>query len=134
MGTEAALRLSSAALHSADLAHPTLVWELHKKLSLLCAEEFYAQYTEEQKLGLPSLPFMGKDPSFLPGLAPAQIGFIRFVTVPLWSAFDRALAAGESLAHVLETMKDNQSTWTEISDAYQSECKSERSPSKVTGS
>eukprot|EP00443_Scrippsiella_acuminata_P001248 CAMPEP_0115191626 /NCGR_PEP_ID=MMETSP0270-20121206/12627_1 /TAXON_ID=71861 /ORGANISM="Scrippsiella trochoidea, Strain CCMP3099" /LENGTH=936 /DNA_ID=CAMNT_0002604853 /DNA_START=108 /DNA_END=2915 /DNA_ORIENTATION=+ len=63
-----ALELCTAMLHSADLVHPALPWRIHKQRSLQVAAEFFSQFEEEQRLGLPTLPFMGKDPNHLGGL------------------------------------------------------------------
>jgi len=114
--SESALRLASAVLHCADLSHPTLPWSLHQRLSMLCAEEFFAQYQEEQRLGLPSLPFMGKDPTVVSALAPTQVGFIRFVAAPLWSALTCAVGRPAMLGDALATLNANQDLWQQLAD------------------
>jgi len=112
---DAALNLTRGLLHCADIVHPTLPWKLHKRQSLLLAAEFFAQYEEEQRLGLPSLPFMGKDPNSLPALAPIQVGFIQFVEVPLWKALN--LAVGEDmLAFTLTNLETNRQVWQQLAD------------------
>lgn len=116
---EASLNLMTAILHCVDLSHPALPWVLHRRLSLQCAEEFFQQYTEEQKLGLPSLPFMGKDPKHVPGLASSQVGFIKFVAEPLWFSLDSATKCGNGLTEALQNMSENHEIWQRITDGQE---------------
>lgn len=116
LDAECSLKLSSVVLHCADLAHPTMPWNTHVQMSLLCAQEFYAQFQEEQRLELPSLPFMGKDPTNLVGLAPTQVGFVKFVAAPLWSALHHLIPGTAMLERVLETVSSNENTWQQIAD------------------
>lgn len=109
------LKLGSALLHCADLVHPAMPWEVHKQMSNLIAEEFYAQYQEEERLGLPTLPFMGKDPKNLPELAPIQMGFIQFVAKPLWSAMS-FIAGKNIMEEVVMNVGDNKDRWKRIAD------------------
>uniref|UniRef100_A0A7S4T1X7 Phosphodiesterase n=1 Tax=Alexandrium monilatum TaxID=311494 RepID=A0A7S4T1X7_9DINO len=110
---DACLKLGSALLHSADLGHPALPWKAHKRMSLLIAEEFYTQHQEETRLGLPTLPFMGKDPNNLRELAPIQVGFLQFVARPLWSAMSFA-AGQDTLSEVVENIAGNMRRWEEL--------------------
>lgn len=112
---EEALRMGTAVLHSADLVHPALPWRIHKQRSLLIASEFFSQYKEEARLGLPTLPFMGKDPLYLGPLAPIQVGFIQFVAAPLWSALN--FAVGEDhFAFVKRNVECNRKIWQAVAD------------------
>jgi len=113
---ESALKLGGVILHCADLSHPTLPWVLHHRMSLCIAQEFYAQFQEESRLGLPSLPFMGKDPNDMVGLAPTQVGFIRFVAVPLWTALGRLIPGTDILEKVIKAVAENQDSWQMIAD------------------
>merc|ERR1712194_453878 len=115
LDNETALKLETAILHCADLAHPAFTWSVHRKMSGLMANEFYFQYNEEQKLGLPSLPFMGKDPQHFREIAPIQVGFVQFVVVPLWKAL-RFSAGGDLLDEVVENVDANKSRWQQIAD------------------
>merc|ERR1712014_218175 len=109
-------RLDVALLHCADLVHPTCPWSIHGKMSLRLSAEFYSQFQEEERLGLPTLQFMGKNPNDgLAGLAPVQQGFIQFVVVPLWSALN--FAAGEnSMDEVIQNLETNRKVWQQIGD------------------
>lgn len=109
----AALGLYGALLHLADLSHPCKPWRVHKRLSLSIATEFFDQYTQEDRLGLPTLPFMGKDPQRpLQELAPLQTGFLNFVIVPLWTSFDTF--TGKKLSSVIQNMEANKTYWKRV--------------------
>jgi len=112
---DGSLLLSQVLLHAADIIHPALPWGVHKWMSTRIAEEFYTQFQEEDKLGLPSLPFMGKDPHALLGLAPVQVGFIKFVELPMWSGINSY--TGEDLfSMVIQNVEKNQQRWQRIAD------------------
>lgn len=112
---DSGLKLGSALLHCADLVHPAMPWRVHKQMSILIAEEFYAQYQEETRLGLPTLPFMGKDPKVLPDLAPIQVGFLQFVAQPLWSALS-FFAREELLNEVVLNVTENKDRWKRLGE------------------
>jgi hypothetical protein len=118
---DVALSFCSVVLHCVDLAHPTMPWEMHKRLSLLIAEEFYSQHQEEVRLGLPAMPFMGKDPADLQSLAPTQVGFIRFVALPVWEALMQTTependADDAMLPEALQRTRINQDSWQCIAE------------------
>eukprot|EP00929_Paragymnodinium_shiwhaense_P118365 TRINITY_DN90295_c0_g1_i1.p1 TRINITY_DN90295_c0_g1~~TRINITY_DN90295_c0_g1_i1.p1 ORF type:complete len:1020 (-),score=154.30 TRINITY_DN90295_c0_g1_i1:118-3177(-) len=112
---ETSTKLCSSILHCADVAHPILPWKMHKKFSLDVATEFFQQYTEETRLGLPTLPFMGKDPSDLKGLAPTQVGFLQFVVAPLYSALSFC-AGGDLMLFAVQNLQHNKQTWQRLAD------------------
>jgi len=112
---EAGIKLGSALLHCADLVHPALPWATHRRLSCLIAQEFFAQYQEEQRRGLPSLPFMGKDPNLVRELAPIQVGFIQFVAMPLWSGLNFA-AGNDCLSEVYGNICANRARWERLAE------------------
>jgi len=113
LGADDALHLGAAILHSADLVHPTLPWRVHKERSQLIATEFFQQFEEEMQLGLPTLPFMGKDPNSLQQLAPIQVGFIQFVAAPLWSAMN-FYGGLDRLVHVKDNIEQNRRCWQQL--------------------
>merc|ERR1712048_639091 len=86
LDNDASLKTCSALLHCADIVHPALPWATHKKISLMITSEFFNQFQEEERQGLPTLAFMGKSPDDLRELAKNQVGFIQFVVAPLFSA------------------------------------------------
>jgi GAF domain-containing protein len=109
------LRLASSLLHCADLAHPALPWRVHKLMSKNVAIEFYSQFQEEQKLGLPTLPFMGKDPENINELAPIQVGFVQFVVAPVWKALSET-AGEDHLKFIVENIESNRRIWKKLGD------------------
>lgn len=107
---EASQDLCAALLHCADLGHPCMPWSIHKRFSLLACEELYKQFQEETLRGLPTLPFMGKDPNGpLKEVGHSQAGFVSFVVLPLWqavSAFSNGL-----FQRSLDTIQSNKQKW-----------------------
>jgi hypothetical protein len=115
MEPDIALKVEAAMLHGADLVHPTLPWSAHFRLSKYLAAEFYEQSREEARLGLPSLPFMAKDPADIPSLARVQDGFLQFVIVPLWTSWSHA-TGGDHLKFNLENIESNRKRWQLLSE------------------
>mmetsp|Transcript_46462 Transcript_46462/g.108209 ORF Transcript_46462/g.108209 Transcript_46462/m.108209 type:complete len:1093 (+) Transcript_46462:77-3355(+) len=113
LSVDTATRVCDSMLHAADLVHPALPWKVHKHLSTLMATEFYIQYEEEQRRGLPSLPFMGKEPGNLVELAPVQVGFLQFVVAPLWKSLNFAVG-GERMQFVVQNIDGNSNTWKAV--------------------
>merc|ERR1712060_608941 len=115
---DTAMKVEASLLHAADLVHPTLTWPIHKRFSILVATEFFEQFQEEDRMGLPALPFMGKDPSNLRNIAPVQVGFLQFVVTPLWISLNSATGE-ESLKFVLENVETNRKKWQQIADGVE---------------
>eukprot|EP00930_Biecheleria_cincta_P025928 TRINITY_DN18376_c0_g1_i2.p1 TRINITY_DN18376_c0_g1~~TRINITY_DN18376_c0_g1_i2.p1 ORF type:complete len:972 (-),score=161.67 TRINITY_DN18376_c0_g1_i2:21-2936(-) len=116
---EDALGLARALLHCADLVHPVLPWKMHKRMSLLCQAEFYSQSQQEIRLGMPTLPFMSKDPQAVLEIAPVQVGFVQFAVAPLWSAMN--FVAGGSLSFAMQNLEHNKSLWKALADGKEVE-------------
>jgi len=107
--------LSSAILHCADLGHPVLPWAMHKRLSLLACQEFFNQFCEEKNLGLPTLPFMGKDPNGpIKEIGTLQSGFINFVVFPLWSALHQYTCEG--IQFIVDNVQQNGKLWGSVAE------------------
>mmetsp|Transcript_1810 Transcript_1810/g.3752 ORF Transcript_1810/g.3752 Transcript_1810/m.3752 type:complete len:839 (-) Transcript_1810:35-2551(-) len=70
-------------LHAADTANPTKPLKLANEWSDRCMREFFRQGDEEAKLGLPISPMCNRHSVNVAG---TQIGFIDFVTAPLFRA------------------------------------------------
>lgn len=113
---DVALKLCGVILHSADLAHPALPWLVHLEMSKRVANEFRNQFQEEEKLGLPTLPFMGKDPDLLQGFAPVQVGFVQFVAVPQWKGINNCAGEGH-LQFAVDNVENNKSLWQAIGES-----------------
>ena len=60
-------------LHSADVAHPTKTWSLHKEWTARCMEEFFSQGDREKELGLDVSPLCDRNTTTVPQ---SQIGKI----------------------------------------------------------
>jgi len=112
------LELAAAMLHCADLGHPVLPWKTHRQFSLACCAEFFAQFNEEKQLGLPTLPFMGKDPhGSLREIGPLQTGFLSFVVMPLWQTFNRAVKG--HMQFLVNNLANNHKNWEDISNGIE---------------
>eukprot|EP00730_Choanoeca_flexa_P005759 TRINITY_DN12015_c0_g2_i1.p1 TRINITY_DN12015_c0_g2~~TRINITY_DN12015_c0_g2_i1.p1 ORF type:complete len:590 (+),score=170.01 TRINITY_DN12015_c0_g2_i1:104-1771(+) len=87
----------AALLHSADLYNPIKPDKVTSAWAQRLQNEFNAQVELEEKMGLPSLPFMkGSGPL---ALAKGEIGFISFVIMPWYTQLVRAFP-------VLQPLKD----------------------------
>lgn len=67
-------------IHSADLGTHARSWDLSIKWTQLLHDEFFKQYDEEIKLGLPTLPMMERTVD----VSQSQTGFLTFVVLPLY--------------------------------------------------
>lgn len=105
--------LCAVVLHCADIGHPCLPWSTHQHFSLLACTELFEQFQSETALGLPTLPFMGKDPRGPPQeMGPSQSGFVTFVVMPAWHAFN-SFTDGALEAQVDE-MQRNKDNWDRV--------------------
>jgi hypothetical protein len=68
-----------------------------QKWTGLVMEEFYRQGDEERRLGLPISPFMDRE---APKLAQCQKGFLEFICLPLYEAFDGFVNVPEVFAQL----------------------------------
>ena len=69
-------QIMSFVLHSADVAHPTKTWDLHKEWTARCMEEFFNQGDREKEMGLDVSPLCDRNTTKVPQ---SQIGkFIFF--------------------------------------------------------
>ena len=75
-------------LHSADVAHPTKEWSLHKEWTARCMEEFFSQGDREKEMGLDVSPLCDRNSTQIPQ---SQIGFIDYIIVPLFSTVNDLL-------------------------------------------
>ena len=73
-------------IHSADLGIHSRSWELSIKWTELLHDEFFKQYEEEVKLGLPTLPMMERTVN----VSQNQVGFINFMVLPLYQVLSDA--------------------------------------------
>lgn len=114
-GEDPSKALCCALLHAADLGHPCLPWASHKRFSLMACQEFYDQFQEESRLGLPTMPFMSKDPQGpLNDLAPSQAGFVNFVVAPLWTALSSFTQ--QKLHFIVDNVMCSKGRWDSIAN------------------
>ncbi|UXI15051.1 developmentally-regulated GTP-binding protein 2 [Sarcoptes scabiei] len=69
----------SYILHSADISHPSKIFSLHQRWTLLLMEEFFRQGDMERELGLAYSPLCDRNSTLIPQ---SQIGFIEFIVHP----------------------------------------------------
>lgn len=111
--TDSSRDLCGALLHCADIGHPCLPWETHKHFSLLACRELFNQFQAETERGLPTLPFMGKDPTGpLKELGPSQAGFVNFVVAPLYVALNH-FSSG-TFQYAVDNLQRNKALWERI--------------------
>jgi hypothetical protein len=105
------INMLSALLHTADIGHSCLPWKLHMKHSLQVAQEFYTQFNAEKERGLPTLPFMGKEP-VISEISGVQGGFLNFVVTPLIVALDH-FSSGR-MGFVKSNLQRNKERWDKL--------------------
>merc|ERR1712217_534747 len=123
---DASRDLCGSLLHCADVGHPCLTWANHKYFSLLACTEFFNQFQSETRQGLPTLPFMNKDPDGpLKDLGPSQSGFVNFVVVPLFGALNNF--CNGRFQYAVNNVQRNKQLWDrvgagEVINDYQEFC------------
>ncbi|KAJ3215732.1 hypothetical protein HDU67_010370 [Dinochytrium kinnereticum] len=96
----------------ADVSNPTKSWHLYEQWTARVLEEFFLQGDAEKLYGIPVSPYYDRDTIFVPA---SQLGFIDFICVPLFEAFD--LFATVPCA--LEGLYSNRSYWIKTRDEAQ---------------
>eukprot|EP00347_Sterkiella_histriomuscorum_P010613 403375598 len=74
-------------IHAADLGTHARSWDLSVKWTQLLHDEFFKQASEENKLGLPTLPMMDRHTV---DVSASQVGFINFFVLPLYQVLSDA--------------------------------------------
>eukprot|EP00002_Diphylleia_rotans_P002468 TRINITY_DN1155_c0_g1_i2.p1 TRINITY_DN1155_c0_g1~~TRINITY_DN1155_c0_g1_i2.p1 ORF type:complete len:770 (-),score=192.75 TRINITY_DN1155_c0_g1_i2:478-2787(-) len=92
------------ALKVADIGHTAKKIDLHEKWTDRVQTEFYEQGDKEASLGLDISPFMDRKTSNIPK---SQVGFINFVVMPLFEAFNFT----KDYDVLLNQLKANQHMW-----------------------
>ena len=69
-------------LKCADISHAAKSWSLHQRWTDRCQQEFASQLEKEKQMGLP-ISMAVEDTKA--GIASSQIGFIKFVVLPLFN-------------------------------------------------
>eukprot|EP01053_Blabericola_migrator_P000171 Blabericola_migrator_1__170@NODE_1044_length_5617_cov_59_730991_g269_i1_p2_GENE_NODE_1044_length_5617_cov_59_730991_g269_i1NODE_1044_length_5617_cov_59_730991_g269_i1_p2_ORF_typecomplete_len393_score55_02PDEase_I/PF00233_19/8_9e42HemS/PF05171_12/0_2_NODE_1044_length_5617_cov_59_730991_g269_i11001278 len=98
-----------------DLASSACTWIVHRDWCFRVVEEFYRQGGEEKELGLPISPLCDRL-KHATEFAKSQVGFIEFVTLPLFAEL-RAFDQEEEKIHQLTvTMTSNKAHWEALSN------------------
>jgi class 3 adenylate cyclase len=96
-------------IKTADVSNPAKQEKLSKKWANLITEEFHMQGDLEKSRGLPVSKFMDREKSDVAG---SQIGFITFVTEPLYTRLVRYAPSLRKIAY--EHVQNNLATWKKI--------------------
>lgn len=102
------------ALKCGDLGHAAKPRHLHEKWTLRIMEEFYRQGDEERRRGMPISPFMDRQKANVPH---AQVGFLEFLVIPMFSAWQQFLNLSDSDVPCLSLLKGNHEHWKKALDA-----------------
>ncbi|KAI8912553.1 hypothetical protein EDD86DRAFT_201692 [Gorgonomyces haynaldii] len=90
-----------------DVSNPSKEMFLYDPWVRLIMEEFVRQGDMEKKLGIPVSPYMDRDNM---NVASCQIGFIDYVVMPLFDAFDKYLA----IPSITKTLQRNREYWSNL--------------------
>lgn len=99
--------LRALVLHSADISNPTKPFELCRRWSHRCLQEFFLQGDAERRLGLPVSPMRSRTSTNVPG---SQLGFIQFMVQPTFGSLVELLPKAQVC---LFELRMNQSFWAE---------------------
>jgi len=99
----------SIALKCADIAHGAKELQLHKRWSRRIVEEFYLQGDREKENGIPVTPLCDRKGK----VSNSQQGFLSFICLPLFEAFDKKFTNPIMKAEVLDQCKLNLDYWNE---------------------
>ncbi|KAI9007088.1 hypothetical protein BC832DRAFT_530676 [Gaertneriomyces semiglobifer] len=97
------LLLWKIIIKCADVSNPTKTWTLYGHWCRLIFEEFLSQGDRERRLGLDISPYMDRMSINFPS---CQNGFMEFVVMPLFEAYDKWAPVPGLLAE-LKRNKDN---------------------------
>eukprot|EP01017_Pseudomicrothorax_dubius_P049119 TRINITY_DN9085_c0_g1_i1.p1 TRINITY_DN9085_c0_g1~~TRINITY_DN9085_c0_g1_i1.p1 ORF type:complete len:142 (-),score=28.67 TRINITY_DN9085_c0_g1_i1:140-565(-) len=94
--------------HCCDLSGSMKKFPESREWSIRVSQEFSAQCKEEQELDLPVTPYM-KDLDNKAVMAKQEIGFLTFVTLPLWKLANESL--NNQLEHLVSNVEQNIAEW-----------------------
>lgn len=95
------------ALKCSDIAHSAKMLDLHLKWSSRVVEEFYQQGDQEREAGIPISPFMDRH---TPNLSRAQLGFLDFLAMPMFTLWTEYLDVPECQI-ILHLLRTNRAYW-----------------------
>uniref|UniRef100_A0A5K3F0I6 PDEase domain-containing protein n=1 Tax=Mesocestoides corti TaxID=53468 RepID=A0A5K3F0I6_MESCO len=100
--------VTQVAIKCADISNPCRQWAVSLLWANCITEEFFLQGDRENLLGLPVLPTMNRKTTTK---AKVQIGFIKFLVLPLFEKWDNYMRTKFSRA-LVEKCKKNLAIWT----------------------
>jgi len=83
--------LLQTAIKIADIGHVSKRNSIHQQWTEMITKEFFEQGDEERRRGMKVSAFMDRDHV---NLVKSQIGFFKFVCLPLYEVFCNAMPAG----------------------------------------
>lgn len=99
--------LMKLLIKCADVSNPTKKRKLSRQWAEHVMEEFYRQGDQERALGMPLSPFMDRTK---PAMAKCQIGFIDYITSPL---FEILAQFDDTFQYVSDNLKANRLYWAQ---------------------
>jgi hypothetical protein len=93
-------------LKLSDVSHTARAFDTHYKWSVRCVSEFYNQGDLEKERGMPVLGFMDREVDYLPK---SQIGFTKFVVVPMFKTLEQVYPT--VVPSLLENISNNIQRW-----------------------
>ena len=95
------------ALKCADISNPCRPWDISRKWSQKVCEEFFRQGDYERQLNLPVTALCDRFSTSIPKI---QVGFFKFVVLPLYEEWHRFLDDGFSRS-LMHHLHGNQKQW-----------------------
>lgn len=105
--SEHRLFILQIALKCADISNPCRPWDISRKWAYKVCEEFFRQGDYERQLNIPLTPLCDRRSTTIPKI---QVGFFKFVVMPLYEEWHRFLGDGLSVA-LMDTLRTNQTQW-----------------------
>jgi hypothetical protein len=113
----------------ADIGHSAKRWNLHVKWSERVMDEFCNQGDLEKKAGLKVSPFMDRGNKQLPQ---AHIGFLEYLVIPLFDAFQQFLGGGTATSlPCFKSLRENLMRWKRLKEAGETGSGSSRAATKT---
>eukprot|EP00050_Salpingoeca_kvevrii_P006839 m.292047 g.292047 ORF g.292047 m.292047 type:complete len:616 (+) comp12558_c0_seq1:297-2144(+) len=97
----------SCIVHSADLGGTAKPWHLCEEWTNRVIEEFWREGDDERRRGLPIGLMNDRSKIVIPN---SQVGFIDFITLPLWEAWNQFIQPDEVLEQV-RNLRENRAIW-----------------------
>lgn len=98
------------ALKCADISNPCRPWDISRKWAYKVCEEFFRQGDYERQLNLPVTVLCDRLTTSIPKI---QVGFFKFVVLPLYEEWHRFL--DDEFSHSLMSwLRSNQQHWEDM--------------------